>query len=91
MDLADFPSALQQLVVRFRAWDEAHGAAPDDDDDAALPRADRAALLDEIQGLVSEHVGPAVDSWRGLREFFSPRASTPACRTCTTLGCSMST
>jgi hypothetical protein len=76
MEIADQTAALHLLIVRFRAWDEALAAI--DDDHAGLPAAERAALLDELRGVVDGEAGAAPDPWQALMAFFSPRATSHA-------------
>ncbi|MDO9021849.1 MAG: hypothetical protein Q8S73_21130 [Deltaproteobacteria bacterium] len=77
METADFAPALQQLIARFRAWDEALNAAADDGE--GLSRAERAALLAELRGVIADAgARPHSDPWQTLVGLFSPRALTPA-------------
>ena len=78
METAEFAPALQQLIARFRAWDEALTAASDPAE--GLSRAERAALLAELRGVIDDagaHPPPS-DPWQTLVGLFSLRTLAPA-------------
>ena len=72
MEIVEFAPALQQVIARFHAWNEALGDAGDD---AGLSKAERAALLDELRGVIEEEPDVLLtsDPWQVLMGFFSPR------------------
>lgn len=78
MEIAEFTPLLEQLIVRFRSWDEAQRQASEGDD-AGLSTAERKALLDELRGIVGGEPGPAPRTpWQACVDFFSARSSSPA-------------
>lgn len=77
METAEFAPALQQLIARFRAWDEALNAAADPAE--GLSRAERAALLAELRGVIDDAgAHPPSDPWQTLVGLFSLRTLEPA-------------
>lgn len=77
METADFAPALQQLIARFRAWDEALNAGADDAE--GLSRAERAALLADLRGVIDDAgARPLSDPWQALVGLLSPRTLSPA-------------
>ena len=77
METAEFAPALRQLIARFRAWDEALNAASDPAE--GLSRAERAALLAELRGVIDDAgAHPPSDPWQTLVGLFSLRTLEPA-------------
>jgi hypothetical protein len=76
MEISEFAPLLQQLIIRFQAWDEAQGAAPESDE-ACLSAAERKALLDELRALSgdAEATYHSATPWQAFVDFLSSRPS----------------
>lgn len=79
MEIAEFTPLLEQLIVRFRSWDQAQRQASESDD-SGLSAAERKTLLDELHSIVGEAEPrlPPRSPWQACVDFLSARSSSPA-------------
>jgi len=79
MEIAEFTPLLEQLIVRFRSWDQTQRQASESDE-SGLSAAERKALLDELHSIVgeAEPSHPPRSPWQACVDFFSAHSSSPA-------------
>lgn len=78
MEIAEFTPILEQLIVRFRSWDQAQRQASGSAV-SVLSAAERKALLDELESIVGGDSRPPPRSpWQVWADFLSTRSSSHA-------------